>query len=83
MHNFIKKKRNRFEKLFRKRCKEVLGHPSHPHVLRASRLTSLLNLKMPIIQVRNFAGHSSIVSTEFYLSSNLDDMRMTMEGADL
>lgn len=83
LHNFIRMKSNSFEKLFRGRCKEFLSKASHPHVLRASRLTNLLNSGMPIIQVRNFAGHESIVSTEFYLNSNLNDLRKTMEGFNL
>ena len=83
LHNFIKRKRNSFEKLFRKRSIKILGEPSHPHVLRASRLTHLLNSGMPLIQVRNFAGHKSIISTEFYLSSSLEDLRTTMEVSNL
>lgn len=76
---FIHKESAFFQKLFRKTSLKILGKPSHPHVLRASRATALLDIGVPIIEVRDFLGHSSISVTELYLKTGVEKLSSSMK----
>ena len=47
----------------------------HPHILRHSKATHLVN----IYNVRDFLGHSSIATTQVYLTSNPEVTRKAIE----
>ncbi len=68
---FIKKSAGWYETIFNKSSQKVLNKSSYPHILRASKLTELLDRGLPIIYCRDYAGHASIITTEMYLSSNV------------
>lgn len=76
---YITKHTRFFERLFRQTCIDVLGKPSHPHVLRASRATELLDLGLPLIFVRDFLGHQSVKTTERYVNTTTQQLLNKME----
>lgn len=51
----------------------------HPHILRHSKATHLVNAGVNIYNVRDFLGHSSIVTTQVYLTSNPEVTRKAIE----
>lgn len=51
----------------------------HPHLLRHSKATHLVGAGVNIYNVRDFLGHSSIVTTEVYLTSNPEVTRKAIE----
>lgn len=51
----------------------------HPHILRHSKATHLVNAGVNIYNVRDFLGHSSIATTQVYLTSNPEVTRKAIE----
>jgi site-specific recombinase XerD len=51
------------------------------HLLRHSKATHLVNAGVSIYNVRDFLGHSSVITTQVYLSSNPEVMRKAIEKA--
>lgn len=51
----------------------------HPHLLRHSKATHLVNAGINIFNVRDFLGHSSVVTTQVYLTSNPEITRKAIE----
>ena len=49
-----------------KLSKEVLGKRINPHQFRHAKAMDMLNHGVPIDSIKEFLGHSSIVSTEVY-----------------
>ena len=45
------------------------------HSIRHSAISHALNNGAPLTAVKEFAGHSSIQTTQIYLHTNLDDLR--------
>ncbi len=54
---------------------------AHPHLLRHSKATHLVNAGVNIYNVRDFLGHSSVVTTQVYLTSNPEVTRKAIERA--
>ena len=55
------------------------GGNAHPHLLRHSKATHLVNSGVNIYNVRDFLGHSSVVTTQVYLTSNPGVTRKAIE----
>ncbi len=52
---------------------------AHPHLLRHSKATHLVNAGVNIYNIRDFLGHSSVTTTQVYLTSNPDVTRKAIE----
>lgn len=50
------------------------------HLLRHSKATHLINAGVNIYNVRDFLGHSSVVTTKNYLTSNPEVTRKAIEN---
>ena len=53
-----------------------------PHTLRHSKATHLLYEGVNLIYIRDFLGHSTVVTTEIYASTNPEFLRKAFETAD-
>ena len=52
-----------------------------PHCMRHSKATHLVNAVMNIYNIRDFLGHTSVVTTQVYLTSNPEITRSIIENA--
>ena len=52
-----------------------------PHSLRHSKAVHLLRSGVPLIYIRDFLGHSSVTTTEVYLSVDAEEKRRALEAA--
>lgn len=52
----------------------------HPHLLRHSKATHLVNAGVNIYNVRDFLGHASVTTTQGYLTSNPEVIRKAIEN---
>lgn len=63
------------------------GHPDEfetegfPHLFRHSKATHLVDSGVNIYNIRDFLGHESVVTTEVYLTANLELSRKVIEAA--
>lgn len=60
---------------------DVFEPKAHPHLLRHSKATHLINAGVNIYNVRDFLGHISIATTQVYLTSNPEVTRKAVEQA--
>lgn len=56
---------------------------AHPHLLRHSKATHLVNAGVNIYNVRDFLGHASVATTQVYLTSNPEVTRKAIEDVAL
>ena len=54
-----------------------------PHLMRHTKATHLVNHGVSIYNVRDFLGHSSVTTTQVYLTSNPEVTREAIENASL
>lgn len=54
-----------------------------PHLMRHTKATHLVNHGVNIYNVRDFLGHSSVTTTQMYLTSNPEVTRAAIEKASL
>lgn len=59
---------------------EDFSGEAHPHLLRHSKATHLVNAGVNIYNVRDFLGHTSVVTTQVYLTSNPEVTRKAIEN---
>ena len=52
----------------------------HPHKLRHSKATHLVNAGVNIYSIRDFLGHESVTTTQVYLTSNPEATRKAIES---
>ncbi|MBC3901692.1 MAG: site-specific integrase [Acetobacterium sp.] len=69
----------KYEELVHKEHPEDCTIGFHPHLLRHSKATHLVNAGVSIYNVRDFLGHSSVVTTQVYLTSNPEVTRKAIE----
>lgn len=53
----------------------------HPHRFRVTRITNLVNRGMPLQDVQELAGHSSINTTRLYYRNNLENVKYSYRKA--
>lgn len=53
----------------------------HPHRFRVTRITNLVNRGMPLQDVQELAGHSSINTTRSYYRNNLENVKYSYRKA--
>lgn len=65
----------------KKHIKKVVDDESkaHAHIIRKSVLMKLANSDVPIHVLKDFAGHSSVKSTEKYISSTQENIKSASE----
>lgn len=78
-YDYIVYAENRFRILLYKISKEVLGRRINPHSLRHSKAQYLLNKGLSLDSLKEFLGHSSIVSTQIYAKSSAEKLKKDME----
>jgi len=61
-----------FNKVIRKISLEILDRNAYPHLLRHTIASKWLNKGTDIYVIRDFLGHSSVLTTEKYLHSDLE-----------
>ncbi len=52
-----------------------------PHSLRHSKAVHLLRSGVPLIYIRDFLGHASVITTEIYAKVDAEGTRKALEGA--
>ena len=52
-----------------------------PHCLRHSKAVHLLRSGVPLIYIRDFLGHVSVMTTEIYAKADTEEKRKALEGA--
>lgn len=60
---------------------EMITTSMHPHLLRHSKATHLVNGGVNIYNVRDFLGHESVATTQVYLTTNPEVTRKAIENA--
>ena len=60
---------------------DAIGRDIRPHELRSARATELLNMGIPIHQVKTYLGHTSVATTEIYI--NQDDEKTISDSGDI
>jgi site-specific recombinase XerD len=69
----------KYETMVHERYPSEFINSVHPHTMRHSKATHLINAGVNIYNVRDFLGHSSVVTTEVYLTSNPEVARKAIE----
>jgi site-specific recombinase XerD len=54
---------------------------AHPHLMRHSKATHLVNSGINILNVKDFLGHESVETTQIYVTSNPEVTRKAIEKA--
>src|SRR5699024_4515608 len=72
---------NKYINIIRKRTPDRVETKISPHILRHSKATHLVNAGVSIYNVRDFLGHSSVETTQIYLTSSLEITQRAIETA--
>lgn len=59
----------------------AINADAHPHILRHSKASHLVDKGINIYNVRDFLGHESVATTQMYLTSNPEVTRKAIEAA--
>lgn len=68
--NTIRKILNKYCDKVRKEDSTLLEH-IYPHLLRHSKATHLINKGVSVLEVKEFLGHSSLESTQIYITTDI------------
>lgn len=72
---------NKYVKNARSLCPELFSGKISPHTLRHSKAMHLLEGGVNLIYIRDFLGHTSVITTEIYAKSNPEIKRKAIENA--
>ena len=72
---------NKYKKLLQEQYAGSFALSLSPHLMRHSKATHLVNENVNIFNVRDFLGHTSIITTQMYLTSNPEVTRKAIEKA--
>lgn len=72
---------NKYVTLVRNEFPGMININVTPHIMRHSKATHLLNAGVNLIYIRDLLGHSSVITTEIYASTNPDFLRNAIERA--
>jgi site-specific recombinase XerD len=70
---------NKYVALARKNISFSINFPVTPHVLRHSKAMGMLKAGINLIYIRDFLGHSNVVTTEVYARADSDMKRKALE----
>lgn len=69
--------------IFYRISKHITNIKFHPHLLRHSFAMYLVKNKIPINYIQKLMGHSSIKTTEIYLTNNIDDIKEMIDDLNM
>jgi len=72
---------NKYVKMARKNTKFNIDFAVTPHVMRHSKAMGLLQAGVNLIYIRDFLGHSNVVTTEIYARADTEMKRKAIESA--
>jgi len=72
---------NKYVNKARSLCPELFSGKISPHTLRHSKAMHLLEGGVNLIYIRDFLGHTSVITTEIYAKSNPEIKRKAIEDA--
>lgn len=72
---------NKYVKMARKNTKFSINFSVTPHVMRHSKAMGLLQAGINLIYIRDFLGHSNVVTTEIYARADTEMKRKAIESA--
>lgn len=70
----------KYSDLVNKDSPQLIDGTVHPHRLRHSKATHLVDAGVNIYNVRDFLGHESVSTTQIYLTSNPETTRKAIEA---
>jgi len=73
----------KYVSLARKKNPKYFEKVVSPHVVRHSKATHLLLSGVNLVYIRDFLGHSSVITTEHYAKSNPEFMRKAIEKCSI
>lgn len=74
---------NKYQKMIKEMNVEPFQKKLSQHLLRHSKATHLVNQGVSIYNIRDFLGHTSVTTTQMYLTANPEVMREAIEKASL
>lgn len=70
----------KYSELVNEESPHLIEGAVHPHRLRHSKATHLVDAGVNIYNVRDFLGHESVATTQIYLTSNPESTRKAIES---
>ena len=74
---------NKYKNLAKEQNVTTFQENVSPHLMRHTKATHLVNHGVSIYNIRDFLGHSSVTTTQVYLTSNPEVTRKAIENASL
>jgi site-specific recombinase XerD len=71
---------NKYITVARFKCPELFPKTVTPHTLRHSKAMHLLEGGVNLVYIRDFLGHTSVITTEIYAKSNPEIKRKAVEN---